>query len=286
LGNRKAITGADVAGRSLDVHLYAIDPEFFNTMKIPLLEGRNLTRSDTRAIIISKSFASQWPGGNPLGRPFQVGDASFTVVGIAGSARLVAIEDPDAVEAYYAATDADLPSTNVVLRTAGPPEGLIPFVASVAKSIDPKIFPDVELVKSSFRRKMEGAEDAAMSVSLLGFVALLLASLGIVGLIAYSVSHRTKEIGIRIALGANPAHVLTVVVRQLALPILAGSVAGVAGAAALSQLLRRELYGISNLDPLAYFGAIAVFFAMVSIAALVPARRALRVDPLRALRYE
>jgi predicted permease len=286
LGNRKSITGADVAGRSLDVHLYAIDPEFFNTMKIPLLEGRNLTRSDTRALIISKSLASQWPEGNPLGRPFQMGDASFTVVGIAGSARLVAMQDPDAVEAYYLATDADLPSINVVLRTAGPPEGLIPFVASVAKSIDPKVFPDVQLVKSLFRRRMENAEDAAMSVSLLGFVALLLASLGIVGLVAYSVSHRTKEIGIRIALGANPAHVLTVVIRQLALPILAGSVAGVAGAAALSQLLRRELYGISNLDPLAYLGAIAVFFAMVAIAALVPARRALRVDPLRALRYE
>jgi predicted permease len=286
LGNRKSITGADVAGRSLDVHLYAIDPEFFNTMKIPLLEGRNLTRSDTRALIISKSLASQWPEGNPLGRPFQMGDASFTVVGIAGSARLVAMQDPDAVEAYYLATDADLPSINVVLRTAGPPEGLIPFVASVAKSIDPKVFPDVQLVKSLFRRRMENAEDAAMSVSLLGFVALLLASLGIVGLVAYSVSHRTKEIGIRIALGANPAHVLTVVIRQLALPILAGSVAGVAGAAALSQLLRRELYGIINLDPLAYLGAIAVFFAMVAIAALVPARRALRVDPLRALRYE
>jgi predicted permease len=286
LGNRKSITGADVAGRSLDVHMYAIDPEFFTTMKIPLLEGRNLTRSDTRALIISKSFASQWPEGNPLGRPFQMGDVSYTVVGIAGSARLVAIQDPDAVEAYYVATDADLPSIKLVLRTAGPPEGLIPFVASVAKSIDPKIFPDVQLVKSLFRRKMEGAENAAMSVSLLGFIALLLASLGIVGLVAYSVSHRTKEIGIRIALGANPAHVLTVVIRQLALPILAGSLAGVAGAAALSQLLRRELYGISNLDPLAYLGAIAVFFAMVAIAALLPARRALRVDPLRALRYE
>ena len=168
----------------------------------------------------------------------------------------------------------------------GPPEGLVPFVASVARSIDPAIFPEVQLVKSSFRRKMEDAEYAAMSVSVLGFVALLLASLGIVGLVAYSVSHRTKEIGIRMALGANPAHVLTVVIRQLAMPILAGSVAGVAGAAALSQLLRRELYGISYLDPLAYLGAIVVFFAMVAVAALLPARRALRVDPLRALRYE
>jgi predicted permease len=286
LGNRKVVTGADIAGRSLDVHMYAIDPEFFGTMKIPLLEGRNLTRSDTRAVVISKSFAQQWPERDPLGRPFQMGDASYTIVGIAGSARLVALQDPDAVEAYYLAGDADLPSMVVLLRTAGPPEGLVPFVASVAKSIDPKVFPDVQLVKSSFSRRMEGAEYAAISVSVLGFVALLLACLGIVGLVAYSVSHRTKEIGIRMALGASSAQVLSVVVRQLALPILAGSLAGVTGAAALSQLLRRELYGISYLDPIAYLGAIGVFVAMIGVAALLPARRALRVDPLRSLRYE
>jgi ABC-type antimicrobial peptide transport system permease subunit len=190
------------------------------------------------------------------------------------------------VEAYYLAGDADLPSMVVLLRTAGPPEGLVPFVASVAKSIDPKVFPDVQLVKSSFSRRMEGAEYAAISVSVLGFVALLLACLGIVGLVAYSVSHRTKEIGIRMALGASSAQVLSVVVRQLALPILAGSLAGVTGAAALSQLLRRELYGISYLDPIAYLGAIGVFVAMIGVAALLPARRALRVDPLRSLRYE
>jgi predicted permease len=286
LGNRKSITGADFGGRSLDVHMYAIDPEFFGTMKIPLLEGRNLTSSDRFAVVISKSFAQQWPEGNPLGRPFQMGDASKTIVGIAGSARLVALQDPDAVEAYYLAGDADLSSMVVLLRTVGPPEGSVPFVASVARSIDPAIFPEVQLVKSSFRRKMEGAGYAAMSVSVLGFVALLLASLGIVGLVGYSVSHRTKEIGIRMALGASSVQVLSVVVRQLTLPILVGALAGVTGAAALSQLLRRELYGISYLDPIAYLGAIGVFTVMIGVAALVPARRALRVDPLRSLRYE
>jgi predicted permease len=286
LGNKKVITGADVAGRSLDVHIYGIDQQFFSTMKIPLLRGRNLTRGDTRGIVISRSFALQWPERDPLGRPFQMGDARYTVIGIAGSARLVALQDPDAVEAYYLAGDADLASMVVLLRTAGPPEGLVPFVASLAKSVDPRIFPEVQLVKSSFRRKMEGAEHAAMSVSVLGVIALLLACLGIVGLVSYAVTQRTKEIGIRMALGAQPAHVLSVVVRQLGIPILAGSLAGVTGAAALSQLLRRQLYGISYLDPIAYGAAIAVFAAMVTVAALLPARRALRVDPLRSLRYE
>jgi hypothetical protein len=242
--------------------MYGIDPQFLGTMKIPLLRGRNLTRSDTRAILISRSFALQWPERDALGRSFQIADASYTVVGIAGTARLVALQDPDAVEAYYVAEDADLPSMVVLLRSSGLPEGLVRFVASLAKSIDPKVLPDVQLVKSSFRRKMEGAGYAAMSVSVLGFIALLLACLGIVGLVSYSVSQRTKEIGIRMALGANPAHVLAVVVRQLAQPILAGSLAGVTGAGAI------------------------VFVVMVAVAALLPARRALRVDPSRSLRYE
>ena len=121
---------------------------------------------------------------------------------------------------------------------------------------------------------------------MLGVSALLLACLGIVGLVAYAVSQRTKEIGIRIALGAARSHVLLVVMRQFSRPVLAGLLVGMGGAAALSQILRRQLYGISSLDPTAYLAAIGLFIITVTIAALFPARRALRVDPLRALRFE
>jgi len=106
------------------------------------------------------------------------------------------------------------------------------------------------------------------------------------GLVAYGVSQRTKEIGIRMALGARPAHVLAVILRQFSVPVAAGLLAGVGAAAALSQILRQLLYGVGNLDPIAYLGAIAVFAVTVAVAALLPARRALRVDPMRALRYE
>ena len=105
-------------------------------------------------------------------------------------------------------------------------------------------------------------------------------------MVAYAVSQRTREIGIRMALGAKPAHVLSIVLRQLSAPVAAGLIAGVAGAAALSEFLRGILYGISNLDPVTYLAAIAVFIVTVAVAALLPARRALRVDPIRALRYE
>ena len=196
-----------------------------------------------------------------------MGDVSYTVVGVAGSARLVALQDPDAVEAYYLAGDADLPSMVVVFKASGSPDGLTGFVQSLARSIDPKIFPEVQLMKSSFARKIKAAEYVTMSVSVLGLVALLLACLGVVGLISYTVSRRTKEIGIRMALGATRAHVLSVVMAQLSRPVFAGLVFGIAGAAGLSQLLRRELYGISNLDPMAYLAAVAVFALTVAFAA-------------------
>jgi ABC-type antimicrobial peptide transport system permease subunit len=159
-------------------------------------------------------------------------------------------------------------------------------VASIAKSIDPRLVPEVQMMKTAFEGKLKTAEQSALAVSLLGAVALLLACAGIVGLVGYAVLQRTREIGIRMALGARPGNVLAVVLRQFSIPVAAGLAVGVGGAAALSNVLRFLLYGIGNLDPLAYLGAIAVFAVTVAVAALIPARRALRVDPMRALRYE
>jgi ABC-type antimicrobial peptide transport system permease subunit len=152
--------------------------------------------------------------------------------------------------------------------------------------VDAEAIPDVQLLSTAFRTRLEGAEYSAWAVSVLGFIAHLLACLGIAGVVAYAVSQRTKEIGIRMALGAQASHVLSVVLRQFSRPVVAGLIVGLAGAAALSQVLRGRLYGISNFDPATYLIAIAVFLVTVTIAALLPARRALRIDPLRALRHE
>jgi predicted permease len=287
LGRKKTSIGANVDGRRTEIRVNNIDPQFFQTMKVPLLRGRNLMRGDTRAIVVSESLARFiWPTEDPLGKTFDSGDVKYTVIGVVGNARMTALQDGDSTEAYFLAQDADLPSMALQVRAAGPPEGLVPFLASAAKSIDPKVFPEVQLLKGSYRRRMEGAEYSALAVSLLGFVALLLACLGIVGLLAYAVSQRTKEIGIRMALGAEPAHIVSVVLRQLSRPVVVGLLVGVGGAAALSQLLRRELYGVSNLDPITYVAAVAVFVASIAAAALLPARRALRVDPIQALRQD
>jgi predicted permease len=287
LGNRWTVSQTEIAGRAVNVHINHIDPAFLRTMNIPLLLGRNLVPGDTRAIIVSESLARlRWPAENPVGQTFRLGDEDLAVAGVSGSARLVSPEDSDAVEVYRLAQTDLLPSMVAMVRTSAAPEGLVRVVASTAKSIDPRLVPEVQLMKSAFRETLRTAQSSALAVSLLGLIALLLAGGGIVGLVGYAVSQRTKEIGIRMALGARPAHVLSVVLRQFSLPVAAGMIVGVGGAAALSKVLRSLLYGIGNLDAIAYVGAIAAFGVTVAVAALLPARRALHVDPMRALRHE
>src|SRR5581483_3884005 len=259
LGKRSSTAGIDVDGRRVSVQINRVDPEFFQTMKIPLLRGRNLASGDARSIVISESFArAAWLGEDPLGKKFTM-DQDYTVVGISGSARMINLQDSDSVEVYLPIDAADLPSLFVLVKTSAPPEGMVRPVAAIAKSIAPEIFPEVQMMKTLFRQKLQGAEYSALTVSLLGFVALLLACFGIVGLVAYAVSQHTKEIGIRMALGAKPSHVLSAVLRQLARPVAVGLFLGLGSAIALSHLLRQVLYGISNLDPVAYLAAIAIF---------------------------
>jgi predicted permease len=286
LGHRSEIAGLDIDGRAVRVQINRVDPQFFQTMQIPLLRGRNLMPGEPRAVIVSASLArGVWPSQDPLGKKFSLGE-DYTIVGVAGAARLVKLEDSDSVEVYFPLAQADLPAASVLVRASAAPEDLARAVAATAKSVDPNTFPEVELMKTGFRQKLRGAEYSALTVSVLGSVADLLACLGIVGVVAYAVSQRTREIGIRMALGARPAHILSVVLRQFSRPVAAGLLVGVVAATALSRLLRGQLYGIGNLDPTAYLGAIGIFAVTVAVAALWPARRALRVDPMRALRHE
>jgi predicted lysophospholipase L1 biosynthesis ABC-type transport system permease subunit len=180
----------------------------------------------------------------------------------------------------------DQTALNILVRTAAAPQDLARAAVAAARAMDAETVPEVQLLSSAFRTRLEGAEYSAWAVSVLSFIAHLLACLGIAGVVAYAVSQRTKEIGIRMALGAQSSQVLSVVLRQFSRPVVAGLIAGLSGAAALSQVLRGRLYGISNFDPTTYAIAIAVFLVTVTAAAILPARRALRIDPLRALRHE
>jgi predicted permease len=285
---RRAVITNDIGGHKVPIYPFQVTPEFFQTMGIPLVRGRNLLPGEKKAVIVSESLARiQWPGEDPVGKLDASGSSEGdVVVGVARGARLMALNDDDAVELYHAAQPGDMPNMYVLVKTAGAAEGLVPVVRSIGESLDPKLFVYIQLLKGEFRRATKGVEMAAMAISMLGLVALSLAALGLVGLVAYAVLERTKEIAIRIALGARPWDVLSSILRQFFLPVMLGLVAGVGVTAAFSKLLRQVLYGVSNLDPVSYVGAIGFLVCIAIAAALLPARRALRVDPMRALHTE
>jgi predicted permease len=285
LGHGRISTiGTEIGGRAVEMYPYRVDTEFFRTMSIPMMRGRNFLPTETNAVIVSDSLARrQWPGEDPIGKQFWDKD---TVIGVVGSARMVAPNDTDATETYHAAQIADMPGMIVVVKSMGAPDDLVPTVKTIVENLDPKLTPEIRLLKAAFQENMKGPERIALMVSLLGILAVSLATLGIVGLVAYSVSQRMKEIAIRIALGARRMQVLSAVLAQFSWPVALGLITGVGLAAGLSRTLRKTLYGLENLDPLSYAMAIALLAVVVGAAALLPARRALRLDLARILHYE
>jgi ABC-type antimicrobial peptide transport system permease subunit len=179
-----------------------------------------------------------------------------------------------------------MPGMVVIARTAGAPDSLPPIVKSISESLDPRLFPEIRPLKALYQDNISPVGKVAMVVSLIGMVAVLLAGVGIIGLVAFTVSQRTKEIAIRIALGARKVQVLAAVLRQFAWPVVVGLVAGTGIAAAASKVLRKALFGVNNLDPLSYAGALCILGAMLALAALLPARRALRLDLAKILHYD
>jgi predicted permease len=287
LSGLKIMAPFESDGRAFVVYIHQVDSHYLATMKIPLVRGRNLIDGDDRSVVVSESLARRkWPDGDGLGQLLKIGNDTLTVIGVAGSARTLTPGDPDAVELYRLAREGDLTSLSLVARTAAPPDPLIPALTAAANGVDGNFKPRVELLRDRYEASVRDIASGALAVSVLGAVALAVACLGVVGLVAYSVAQRTKEIGIRLALGAEPRHVLTSLSRQFLGIIIGGLGVGVVGAAGVAQLLRRELYGVSTIDPIAFIGAVVLFVIAVGLAGWWPARRALRVDPLVALRHD
>lgn len=287
MGHAVSRMDTEVNGRQVEIYPNWVEPGFFKTMSIPLLQGRSFYSGEKKAVIVSESLAQkEWPGQNPLGQQYQNGDEKDIVVGVAGNAHVNAISEDDAVELYWPAQQEDMPDMVVMVRTSASPGSLPPVAKAISESLDPQLFPEIRQMKLLYRDNVLQVERVAMIVSLIGMVAVLLAGIGIIGLVAFTVSQRTKEIAIRIALGAKPAEVLATVLRQFTWPVALGLLTGVGFAATASKLLRKALYGVSNLDPMGFAGAIGVLLAIVAAAALVPAWRALRVDLAKALHYE
>ncbi|HLH05053.1 MAG TPA: ABC transporter permease [Bryobacteraceae bacterium] len=287
LGHTVSNSTTEIDGRTVIIYPNWVTPGFFDTMQIPIRLGRTFERGEKNVVIVSESFARvQWPNQNPLGK--LLGDSAHknTVIGVAGDAHVNALNDDDAVEQYWPADDTQLPGMVLMVRTAGVLKNLPKLAKTMSESIDPELFPEIRTIKALYSENIQGIERVAGIITFIGLIALTLSSIGVVGLMSFTVIQKTKEIAIRLALGAKPASVLQALVAQFTWPAIIGLIAGTALAASTSGVLRRALYGISNLDPLSYALAIAFLLAILALAAIVPARGALRINVSRALHYE
>jgi predicted permease len=286
MGNRASVQRMQGTER-FDVYINEVRPEFFRTLGVPLLRGRDFTKDDHDVVVVSESYARRiWPGKDALQQKYELGKQKLAVIGIAGNAHSVGMRNGQSAEMYMPIKDEYLKEAVVLLRATGRPEDIAGTVADVARALDPLLSPQVRPVKEAFQEKVGFSGKIAAMISCMGTLALLLAIIGLYGVVSYNVSQKTREIGIRMALGATRFDVVHSVLSRFVVPLSLALAAGLGLAAAASLVLRTELYGLSNFDPLSYLSAAVLLAGVGGLAALLPARRALKVDPMQALRCE
>ena len=267
------------------LYLNGVDPAYFPLMRLPLVAGRLFAPEDRDAAVISESAARRlWPGESPLGRRIFLTHRDRTVVGVVRDSGLNQLTVPDSVEAYTTIDNSGMVYATVLVRAATAATNISSALQSAAAA--PGISPLVFTFDGLVEQQLSSIRNMVKVVTSLAAVATLLALLGVFGLLAFTVAQRTREIGIRMALGARRFDILRIVLGQYAIPFGSGAIAGIALAACSVKVIRGLVYGFVPFD-LRGFGAGLLLFAAVALAAsIVPARRALRIDPASALRYE
>ena len=270
--------------------------DYFRSIGLPLLKGRDFQPADMRAgnyfapnsvAIIDEELAKRfWPKGDALGGGISWGkDGPWaTVVGICATAQLKDLAEESKGTFYL---PSYFQSSTLVVRTSGDPRLLTPAIRDQVLAVDPNqpVY-DVKTMEDRVAVTLETRRFAVVLLGVFGALALLLASIGLYGVLAFTVAHRTREIGIHMALGAESRNVLVMVIKQGMSLVLVGVVIGVAGAYALTRTIQSLLFGVSSTDPAAFVLGPALLIAVEFLACYLPARRATKVDPLVALRYE
>jgi ABC-type antimicrobial peptide transport system permease subunit len=270
---------------------------YFEAMGIPILRGRTFDRSDQpnsqHAALISQSLAAKyWPNADPIGQTIQFGNMDgdlrlLHVVGVVGEVHDGGL-DAATLPTVYASSFQRRPPSNlsVVVRAAVSPSALVPSIREAVRSLNPELPTSFKTLDQVFSLSLDQRRFSLVIFSVFACVALLLAAMGIYGVTNYAVTQRTQEIGIRMALGAQRLDVLTLVVRQGVTLVVVGVALGLAGAIALTRVMSSLLFGVTAKDPLTFVAVAALLTLIAFVACYLPARRATKVDPLVALRYE
>lgn len=275
----------------------SVSPDYFAAMKIPVMRGRGFTAQDAaeseQVVVIDRVLADRyWPGQDPVGQFLYRGENKpgnlRKIVGVVATVKHSGLDDPTSKETlYFPYAQRPVESFTLVVRTALRPDGLISATRQAVLGIDAEqpLF-DIQTLASRMDGKLQRQRTPMLLIGLFSGMALLLAALGVYGVLAFTVGQRTHEFGIRTALGATAGDVLRLVLRQGLLLVATGVVLGVAGYLGVSRFLQHLVFQITPLDPVSLIVGPALLFVVALIACWLPARRATKVDPLVALRAD
>jgi putative ABC transport system permease protein len=279
-------------GQGFNANTNIATPGYFATMNIPLLDGRDFDARDVKGapdvvIINQEAVRRYWPDENPIGQRLTVEQRARTIIGVVGNVKQSGLDIETRPEMFWPYYQLPVPFGTFVVRTTGDPVGLISSVRSAMHGVDR----DLPLygMKTVDDVIAESVAPQRLNMLLLGIfagLALVLAAVGLYGVISYSVSQRTREIGIRMALGASHKSVLRLVVSQGISLALIGVAIGVTASLFLTKLMATLLFGVSVTDPITFVAISLLLIGVTTVASIVPARRAMKVDPMVALRYE
>jgi putative ABC transport system permease protein len=276
-----------------------VTPGYFHAMRIPLLKGRDFTEQDnldsTPVVIVNEALAEQvFPGEDPIGKRIRLGisvdgkpSRMREIVGIVGNVKVQDLKSEWTPESYGPYMQLPIGSITILARAAHDPQSLAKPIAETIRSFD-KDLPlyNVKTVEEYVDGTIAIPRFNTVLLGIFAGLAMVLTAVGLYGVISYSVAQRTHEIGVRMALGAQPSDMMRLVVGQGLRLALVGVGLGLAGAFALTRFLASLLFGVTSTDPASYVGVVCLLLGIVFLACYIPARRAMRVDPMVALRYE
>ena len=302
LGGNIDMYGVHVEGKSLpnpeedpSADRYSITPGYLRAMGIPLLLGREFDERDvatsSMVAVVNESMARQfWPGEDPIGKRLRVGDtkgAWKTVVGVVGDVLHKGLDAPHTIQVYLPNTQFTDSMVILAVRTSNDPSSIAAAVRAEIAALDSQVpISEVATMDDVVSASVANQRFGAFLFLLFGATALVLTAVGIYGVISYGVAQRTHEIGIRLALGAGRREVLRLIIGETMRPALLGAALGLCAAFGLTRLLTRLLYNVKPTDPPVFVAVLLLLIGVALLASYIPARRATRVDPIVALRYE